>query len=133
MPSTCEGRTRSNGKRNPVRLVKTVVTRKIAVAPSKRLPRSRPYTTRSPEPIPTRPNNTCTTVNVDRDMPKIMVSPFESGWYVRCRQTDRKSTRLNSSHQIISYAVFCLKKKKNNTKNITHPHPSDTIPCQPPL
>src|SRR5258708_29118640 len=27
-------------------------------------------------------------------------------------QADRKSTRLNSSHQIISYAVFCLKKKK---------------------
>src|SRR5258708_19445439 len=31
--------------------------------------------------------------------------------------TDRKSTRLNSSHQIISYAVFCLKKKKNNNKD----------------
>src|SRR5438552_12931706 len=30
--------------------------------------------------------------------------------YVAC--LDRKSTRLNSSHQIISYAVFCLKKKK---------------------
>src|SRR5690242_21039563 len=30
---------------------------------------------------------------------------------------DRKSTRLNSSHMSISYAVFCLKKKKN-TKNI---------------
>src|SRR5258708_24881701 len=28
-------------------------------------------------------------------------------------QGDRKSTRLNSSHQIISYAVFCLKKKKS--------------------
>src|SRR2546426_5875026 len=28
---------------------------------------------------------------------------------------DRKSTRLNSSHLVISYAVFCLKKKKNNT------------------
>src|SRR5688500_20407678 len=28
------------------------------------------------------------------------------------RQTDRKSTRLNSSHLVISYAVFCLKKKK---------------------
>src|SRR5207244_11989062 len=28
------------------------------------------------------------------------------------RGPDRKSTRLNSSHQIISYAVFCLKKKK---------------------
>src|SRR5258708_12743703 len=27
---------------------------------------------------------------------------------------DRKSTRLNSSHQIISYAVFCLKKKKHS-------------------
>src|SRR5258708_31628245 len=38
---------------------------------------------------------------------------------------DRKSTRLNSSHQIISYAVFCLKKKKiinarrNNRKTLT--------------
>src|SRR5258708_24601881 len=31
---------------------------------------------------------------------------------------DRKSTRLNSSHQIISYAVFCLK-KKNNRKHST--------------
>src|SRR5258708_10171454 len=29
---------------------------------------------------------------------------------------DRKSTRLNSSHQIISYAVFCLKKKNKNNK-----------------
>src|SRR5258708_25101139 len=28
------------------------------------------------------------------------------------KRLDRKSTRLNSSHQIISYAVFCLKKKK---------------------
>src|SRR2546426_3492919 len=31
---------------------------------------------------------------------------------------DRKSTRLNSSHLVISYAVFCLKKKKNTTINI---------------
>src|SRR5205807_3514677 len=30
---------------------------------------------------------------------------------------DRKSTRLNSSHLVISYAVFCLKKKKNNHHN----------------
>src|SRR5438552_11583855 len=30
------------------------------------------------------------------------------------RGRDRKSTRLNSSHQIISYAVFCLKKKKSS-------------------
>src|SRR5438552_13672553 len=32
---------------------------------------------------------------------------------------DRKSTRLNSSHQIISYAVFCLKKKKKKKKENT--------------
>src|SRR5256885_4562328 len=31
---------------------------------------------------------------------------------------DRKSTRLNSSHLVISYAVFCLKKKKNNNKTV---------------
>src|SRR3990170_5446784 len=36
--------------------------------------------------------------------------PAEEGAHHRVR--DRKSTRLNSSHQIISYAVFCLKKKK---------------------
>src|SRR5437879_13367271 len=38
---------------------------------------------------------------------------------VRCpwhRAEDRKSTRLNSSHRCISYAVFCLKKKKKKTK-----------------
>src|SRR5438552_9622691 len=34
---------------------------------------------------------------------------------VRRLVEDRKSTRLNSSHQIISYAVFCLKKKKRAT------------------
>src|SRR2546429_4651355 len=33
-------------------------------------------------------------------------------------QKDRKSTRLNSSHGYISYAVFCLKKKKNNAHRI---------------
>src|SRR5260221_5098851 len=35
---------------------------------------------------------------------------------VHCRERDRKSTRLNSSHTVISYAVFCLKKKKKNRK-----------------
>src|SRR5258708_10898391 len=34
-------------------------------------------------------------------------------------QLDRKSTRLNSSHQIISYAVFCLKKKKKDNSSET--------------
>src|SRR5438034_7822461 len=36
----------------------------------------------------------------------------------RRRQQDRKSTRLNSSHTVISYAVFCLKKKKNIGRTI---------------
>src|SRR5690349_22700500 len=34
---------------------------------------------------------------------------------------DRKSTRLNSSHVEISYAVFCLKKKKNNNAHLSAP------------
>src|SRR5688572_31215883 len=39
-----------------------------------------------------------------------------SGKVVRNQQRDRKSTRLNSSHSQISYAVFCLKKKKASKK-----------------
>src|SRR5258708_11105146 len=39
--------------------------------------------------------------------------------------TDRKSTRLNSSHQIISYAVFCLKKKNAQRHSALRP-PRDT-------
>src|SRR5947208_980251 len=46
---------------------------------------------------------------------------------------DRKSTRLNSSHQIISYAVFCLKKKTRRmsiaSTTITTPLSSSTVPC----
>src|SRR3989454_6796209 len=40
---------------------------------------------------------------------------------------DRKSTRLNSSHLVISYAVFCLKKKKNMRK-LTLPDKTDSPP-----
>src|SRR5256885_11501511 len=42
---------------------------------------------------------------------------------VHRRRRDRKSTRLNSSHLVISYAVFCLKKKKKSlvsTQLMTH-------------
>src|SRR5438128_3055896 len=35
-------------------------------------------------------------------------------------KSDRKSTRLNSSHGSISYAVFCLKKKKNKKKHMKY-------------
>src|SRR3712207_7159123 len=42
------------------------------------------------------------------------------------REPDRKSTRLNSSHANISYAVFCLKKKKKVTKSVATIRPVQT-------
>src|SRR5207244_4720084 len=45
-----------------------------------------------------------------QDILELLIALWED-W----RPEDRKSTRLNSSHQIISYAVFCLKKKKTQT------------------
>src|SRR5258708_26686324 len=42
---------------------------------------------------------------------------------------DRKSTRLNSSHQIISYAVFCLKKKKNTNGHSSSPTQTRRCPA----
>src|SRR5438034_4482122 len=42
-------------------------------------------------------------------------------------EPDRKSTRLNSSHTVISYAVFCLKKKKENNKTMTLTHTDTTV------
>src|SRR5256885_7868169 len=55
-----------------------------------------------------------TAESVRRVLPRAAVPPLIQ---------DRKSTRLNSSHLVISYAVFCLKKKKKkkNNNNIT-PH-----------
>src|SRR5256885_12601338 len=40
----------------------------------------------------------------------------------RLERGDRKSTRLNSSHLVISYAVFCLKKKKKHVCNTLYIH-----------
>src|SRR5690349_24174282 len=46
--------------------------------------------------------------------------PRQAWWKRRWRSAvDRKSTRLNSSHVEISYAVFCLKKKKNTLRRQT--------------
>src|SRR2546430_5542996 len=56
------------------------------------------------------------------DQLHVRIAPLERG--------DRKSTRLNSSHSQISYAVFCLKKKKINTAHQSlHGHLS-TVPRQ---
>ncbi len=73
MPSTWDGMNRSAGKRNPVALVKTVLARKIAVQASSRFPVRNPYTTTSPEPMPTRLMTTWTKVN--NVIPKIMIVP----------------------------------------------------------
>src|SRR5437763_3440453 len=45
---------------------------------------------------------------------------WEGRLFFLARLVDRKSTRLNSSHRCISYAVFCLKKKKSSTQNASH-------------
>src|SRR6266850_3616068 len=51
-----------------------------------------------------------------------------------CRRgdRDRKSTRLNSSHLVISYAVFCLKKKKNDTQLNEHKQGTERVDTQVP-
>src|SRR5258708_8568773 len=49
----------------------------------------------------------------EKETPKIMILGGEDS-----PQLDRKSTRLNSSHQIISYAVFCFKKKKTDIHSL---------------
>src|SRR3712207_6945051 len=77
----------------------------------RRPPRSTlfPYTTlfRSPEALPTAAGGADRTAPGDQGADR-------SGMRARARGPagDRKSTRLNSSHANISYAVFCLKKKK---------------------
>src|SRR2546422_4518470 len=83
----------------------------------RRPPRSTlfPYTTlfRSHRPIDCEPPAVVLEKGVDVDP-----APRE--------QSDRKSTRLNSSHGYISYAVFCLKKKKHPRRRRTEPtrHPA---------
>src|SRR5256885_6065310 len=51
-------------------------------------------------------------VNGDMRNLRLPTQLQEQRWVVKW--TDRKSTRLNSSHLVISYAVFCLKKKKTS-------------------
>src|SRR2546427_6795269 len=51
---------------------------------------------------------------------RLLLDPLQLGGVATpCRARDRKSTRLNSSHSQISYAVFCLKKKKK-IRNLIH-------------
>src|SRR2546426_7843837 len=48
----------------------------------------------------------------------------------RLEQRDRKSTRLNSSHLVISYAVFCLKKKKKSPEAVKRIQKEVRIHCK---
>src|SRR2546429_4821616 len=78
----------------------------------RRPPRSTlfPYTTlfrsHSPHRLGASPDGEATVRNGNGVQPR-----YDS----RCIRSDRKSTRLNSSHGYISYAVFCLKKKKTES------------------
>src|SRR5689334_24375847 len=51
-----------------------------------------------------------------------LIGPSGSVFYVSPSSVDRKSTRLNSSHSSISYAVFCLKKKTQNEPTVAYTH-----------
>src|SRR2546427_6215887 len=54
-----------------------------------------------------------------KDLAETQLARRQLGHQEGARNADRKSTRLNSSHSQISYAVFCLKKKKNTpTHNV---------------
>src|SRR5256885_12007009 len=68
----------------------------------------------------------CTTRCASTNFPCFSISFFHhqsSSWMLTiARSRDRKSTRLNSSHLVISYAVFCLKKKKDLLLHTGRPH-----------
>src|SRR3712207_7585745 len=65
-------------------------------------PRAAPSHPSAPEPLPTTPSKSATPPTASDNVEAV---------------EDRKSTRLNSSHANISYAVFCLKKKKKITQS----------------
>src|SRR5947208_6865712 len=69
-------------------------------------------------PLPEPLAGSCRGIPVSTDLHKDESHPVAS--------QDRKSTRLNSSHQIISYAVFCLKKKNASVSTATNGSASST-------
>src|SRR5258708_8812096 len=89
----------------------------------RRPPRSTlfPYTTlfRSQTSIPSVTPGICSSVAVAIGHLLLLGITGEKG-RSPFPELDRKSTRLNSSHQIISYAVFCLKKKKQHVTRSRH-------------
>src|SRR5688572_32642510 len=78
----------------------------------RRPPRSTlfPYTTLFRSPTPAPPGRPFSRTSPPTRSARSLSTPPTLRW------SDRKSTRLNSSHSQISYAVFCLKKKKKKLK-----------------
>src|SRR2546426_4178524 len=56
------------------------------------------------------------------EIPQLVGQTAQTWLYVVNKKEDRKSTRLNSSHLVISYAVFCLKKKKKQSDSLSLSH-----------
>src|SRR2546426_8536534 len=90
----------------------------------RRPPRSTlfPYTTLFRSRVLLRPERSA---RRQRFLPGLVVVPVTDRPFARRPDrkagSDRKSTRLNSSHLVISYAVFCLKKKKRNSAYLSYP------------
>src|SRR5256885_11568970 len=87
----------------------------------RRPPRSTlfPYTTLFRSyglPVRRRAVHTCTRPKISAGAPPSREVPPPPDVAVRLHPADRKSTRLNSSHLVISYAVFCLKKKQRGLR-----------------
>jgi hypothetical protein len=68
----------AGGNKNPVTLVRIVVTRNSAVHPSTRFEPNIPHNTTIPEKIPIRLMTTCMVVNAEIDMPRIMTGVLSS-------------------------------------------------------
>src|SRR2546426_7784806 len=64
-------------------------------------------------------------LDLDRRTRNVAIGTKDAAIALLGLEEDRKSTRLNSSHLVISYAVFCLKKKKTKNTNILYELSSD--------
>src|SRR5690349_24715029 len=80
----------------------------------------RPFPTRRSSDLATAACSAGRSAEASRVPPPPIEWPITASRVLSTRARDRKSTRLNSSHVEISYAVFCLKKKKTTEKNKIH-------------